>query len=430
MWARATLLWAFLGMAFLVCLAGKALAELMSVYLPDGVPGYDTDAGVTVETRLHPEQMPVGVREGDLVLAPRLEEATGYTSNALAVSPQRGSWEIVTAPSLTITSDWSRDAFGAAMSLTDTRYLSLPGQDRTDFSLSAGGRLDIGDDNLTLGAAHVNAHEDRSQVDTIPSDRPVAFRIDDVRAAYTLSDGPWIVVPEVQAANYTYDPTTVAGVPTSQAYRDRLVVQAGVTVTYQLAPLRSLLLVVRAVGQDYTHTPSGQPSPNSTSYQLLAGIDYDDDSVWRWRMLAGGEARRFASPLYADQNTLIAEAGVGWQPSALTTVSAVLSRDTEDAAQEGVSGLVYSAARLTIDHEYLRDVLLRAYAGLQRADFFQGGHQLGLTAGFGVTWVLNRNARLLFTYDQAAVRGSSVPPQTVAGNDSRGVGLVTLRLGL
>ena len=38
-------------------------------------------------------------------------------------------------------------------------------------------------------------------------------------------------------------------------------------------------------------------------------------------------------------------------------VSAVRQhRDTEDAAQEGVSGLVYSSARLTIDHEYLRDV--------------------------------------------------------------------------
>ena len=190
------------------------------------------------------------------------------------------------------------------------------------------------------------------------------------------------------------------------------------------------MLVVRAIGQDYTRTPAGQPSPNSNAYQVLAGLDYDDNSVWRWRLLAGGEARRFASPLYPQQNTLIAEAGVGWSPSGLTTVTAVVSRDTEDAAQEGVSGLVYSSARLTIDHEYLRDLLFKASIGLQRADFFQGGHQTGTTAGLGVTWVMKRNARLLFTYDWTDLRGSSIPTEAAVNGYSRGVGLVTLRLGL
>ena len=98
--------------------------------------------------------------------------------------------------------------------------------------------------------------------------------------------------------------------------------------------------------------------------------------------------------MFRPQNTLIAEAGVGWSPRGLTTVNATVSRETGDAAQEGVSGLVYSAARLTIDHEYLRNLLFRASLGLQRADFFQGGHQSGTTAGFGMTWVMNRSARL------------------------------------
>jgi hypothetical protein len=430
MWARTTLLWGFLGLALVVCLAGRALAELMNALLPDGVPGYDTDEGVTVTTRLHPEQMPLGVREDTLLVSPRLDEGVGYTSNVLPGPYGRGSWEIVTAPSLTVASDWSRDAFGASVSLQNTRYSSLPGQDRTDGSVSAGGRIDIGGDRLTLAAAHVLAHEDRSQVDTIASDQPIAFQIDDVRASYAIADGRWTIVPGVQATNYAYSPTTLMGVPASQAYRDRVVLQGGVTVSYDLAPLRSVVLVVRTVGQTYTRTPSGQASPDSRAYQVLAGIDYDDDPVWRWRLLAGGEVRRFASPLYPQQNTLIAEAGAGWSPSGLTTVTAVVSRDTEDAAQEGVSGLVYTSARLTIDHEYLRDLLFRASVGLQRADYFQGGHQVGIAAGLGVTWVMSRNARLLFTYDQTALSGSSMPAQAVASGYSRGVGLVTLRLGL
>ncbi len=314
--------------------------------------------------------------------------------------------------------------------MQDTRYVSLPSQDRTDGAVSAGGRIDIGDDKLTLAAAHLDQHEDRGALDSIPSDRPIAFHIDDVRASYAMIDGPWTLVPAVQAANWTYGNTTIFGVPASQAYRDRLVVQTDVTMHYEFAPLRSVVFVVRAIDQDYTRTPAGQPSSNSTSYQVLAGLDYNDDTIWRWRLLIGGEIRQFASPLYERQNTLIAEAGVGWSPSPMTFVSAMLSRDTEDAAQEGVSGLIYSSARLTIDHEYMRNLVFKASIGLQRADFFQGGHQTGTTAELGMTWVMNRNARLFITYDQTDLRGSAIAGGVPVEGYSQGVALVTVRLAI
>src|ERR1700684_3809155 len=132
MWARTTLLWLFLALTTGVCLAGGAVAELITAVFPDGVPGYDTDAGVTVETRLHPEQMPLGLREGAFQIWPRLDESFGYTSNALPGPYRRGSWQVVTSPTLAIDSDWSRDAFGAVASVQDTRTLSLPSQNRTD----------------------------------------------------------------------------------------------------------------------------------------------------------------------------------------------------------------------------------------------------------------------------------------------------------
>ena len=430
MWARATLLWIFLALTAAVCLAGRAVAELMTALFPEGVPGYDTDEGVTVQTRLHPEQMPLGVREGPYEFLPQLDQGVGYSSNALPGPYRRGSWEVVTAPALGILSNWSRDQFGALFSVTDTRYASLPSQDRTDVTASVGGRVDIGADTLTLAAAHLVQHEDRGALDTIASDRPIAFQLDDVRAAYAMTRGRWTIEPAVEATRWNYDDTTILGVPASQAYRDRVVVQGGVTVHYELAPLRSVLLVGRVIGQDYTLTPLGVASPNSTAYQMLVGLDYDDDSVWRWRLLIGGEAREFASRQYRRQNTLIAEAGVGWSPSGLTTVSATVSRETGDASQEGTSGLVYTGARLTVDHEYLRNLLLRASLGLQNADFFQGGHQFGTMAEVGVTWVINRSARLSFTYDQTDLHGSGIPAQALITGYSRGLGLVTMRLGL
>jgi hypothetical protein len=431
MWARSTLLCGFLACVLAVCLAGKAVAELLPVLFPAGVPGYETQDGVTVETRLHPELMPLGVREGALLFLPQLDLGTGYNSNAQPGSHHGGSWAMTTAPSLTIGSDWSRNAIGAAFSVQDTRFPGAPAQDRTDATASLGGRIDIGGGALTLAAAHVSQHEDRSQLDTIASDRPIAFQFDDVRASYVVTAGRWSIEPALQATNWSYGGTTIQGQPASQSYRDRIVVQGGVTLRYEWAPLRNIVFVVRALGQDYVRTPYGQPSPDSTGYQMLAGIDYDDNAVWRWRLLAGGEVRRFANASYPQQNALIAEAGVGWAPTGMTTVNATISRGTEDAAQEGVSGLIYSAARITIDHEYLRDLLFKASIGLQRADFFQGGHQSGTSAGVGVTWLMNRSARLSFTYDQTDLRGSSyTATEALATGYSRGLGLVTLRLGL
>jgi hypothetical protein len=432
MFGRSTILSGFLASAFGVCVAGRAVAELLTALLPDGVPGYDADDSVTVETRLHPDQMPLGVREGVFRFLPQLDESFGYNSNVFPGPHRRGSWQIVTAPAVAIDSDWSRGGFGASASAQDTRDVSLPSQDRTDATVSAGGRIDVGNGELTVAAAHTSRHEDRSAIDSIASDRPIAFTLDDVRASYAVSDGRWRVTPEVEASNWTYSNTTILGTPASQAYRDRMVTQGGVTVQYELAPRRSVVFVARVIGQDYLHMPADRVSLNSTGYQLLAGVDFNDDPIWRWRLLVGAEIRQFASRQYPQQDTVIAKVGIGWSPSEVTSVSATVSRDTEDAAEEGVSGLVYTSARLTIDHEALRNLVLKASAGIQRADYFQGGHQTGTTEELGVTWVLDRNAKVSFTYDQTDLHGSAtaVPGQALVAGYSRGLGLVTMHLAL
>jgi hypothetical protein len=410
--------------------SSRAAAEMLSVLFPDSIPGYDTADGVTVRSRLHPDQMPLGLRAGTFQFLPTLAEGFGYTSNVLPSPYRQGSWQIVTEPALAVASDWSRNAFGAVFSAQDTRYLSQPDQDRTNATLSAGGRIDVGEDQFTLAAAQLYQHEDPAQLDALPSDQPIAFQIQDVRTSYAWNQGRWSLVPSLEMSNWTYDPTTITGVPASQAYRDRLVTQGALTLRYEWAPLRNLLFVVRALGQDYTHTPAGQVNPGSTGYQALAGFDYDDNAVWRWRLLLGGEARQFASPVYPQQNTLIAEAGLTWAPTGMTTAGMTVSRETADAAQEGVSGLTYTTARLTIDHEILRHLLLNATFGMQRAAFFQGGYQFGGTAGFGLAWVVNRSLRVSFTYDQTGVQSSQGQPGASSPGYSRGLGLITFRIGL
>ena len=420
--------------AVLVTVGTMALqgrAQVLPSLFPEGVPGYGTEAGVTVMSRNRAAWEPPGVRWGGFLLSPRLETILGFNDNVLGGNPRRGSVVAAVRPSLLATSTWSRHAFGAFVALDSARYPGAPAQSRTDGTVSVGGAVDIGRDRLTVGAAHVAAHQDRTQLDALPSDAPVAIRIDDLRLAYAATSGRWTWTPDLRVSRWRFGETTVLGEPVSQSYRDRDVLRGGVTVGYELASLRSLVFVARTTSQHYPHISEGQARPDSLGYQVLAGLDYNDDALWRYRVLVGGESRRFTSAAFATQSAVITEAEVTWTPSGLTTVRASLMRGLEDAAQAGVAGYIYSGARITVDHEYRRDLILNVAAGVQHAAFFGGsGHQWIYSVGLGATWLINRSLQLSATYGFSAVRSGGAVASVLGSYDTRNLAMVTLRVGM
>lgn len=410
---------------------GGAAAAWLDTLFPPGVPGYGDEPGVTVASRLRPEYQPEGIQAGTFVLHPVLEQSIGYDNNVLGGPAPVGSWVVGTQPSLLAASNWSSNALGAYVSADDRRDLDASAQSRTDWTASVGGSLDIGRDRLTLAAAYIDSHEDRTDLDALPTDRPVPFQVEDLRAAYAWSSDRWTVTPNLEVSSWHYGATSILGVPASQSYRDRTVLQGGTTVSYELAPQRTLVFVTRAVSQNYAHQLPGQSTLNSIGYQALAGFDYADDGVWRYRLLLGVEHRVFAAAAYPARNAAIAEGEIAWMPSGMTTVTADLTRSVEDAAQEGVAGYTYTTAKLTLDHEWQRDLLLHASAGVQRADFLQGStQQTSYSLGAGATWLAGRNVQVSATYDFTQQWGSGTATLPLSGNYTRGIALLTLRLGM
>ena len=251
-------------------------AELLSSYFPTGVPGYGTAPGVTVASRERPDFDPLGTRIDDFIVRPQIEEGLGYDDNVFGSGGNRlGSWILGTHPSLLVNSDWSRDSIGGYIGADDLRYLDQPQQSRTDWTASLGGTLAVGRDQLTLAVAHLGLHQDRTELDALPTDEPVAYQVDDVRAGYTFALNRISITPDIEFSTFRYDSTTILGVPTPQAYRDRNVLQGMVTTRYELTPQRNLLVVIRALGSDYVAPQPGQPTRNSTGYQALFGFGDD-----------------------------------------------------------------------------------------------------------------------------------------------------------
>lgn len=416
-----------LGLLLLASLVGAARAQPLDAYLPAGVPGFGVMPGVTVLSRARPDYDPPGIRADGFLLHPSFEESVGYDSNVLGGPGAAGSWELGTHPSVRVNSDWSRSAVAGVLGLDDTRYLDAPRQSRTDGTVAFGGTLAVGWDELTLAAAHLALHEDRTTLDALPSDTPIPFTLDDLRASYTLTLDRLALTPNLELSRYRYGNTTILGAEASQAYRDRDVTQGGVTARYEVMPLLNVLMVLRAQGTDYASAQAGQPSRNSTGTLVLVGLSDDSDAVWRYRLLLGWEQRRFASSAYQAHDAPVAEGQLIVTPTGMTTATVTLTRRIEDAAQEGVAGYTYTAARLTIDEELRRDILLQATGGWQRADFLQvGGRQTAFLLGFGVTWLVNRQARVSATYAFNDQQGGGLG---TAGAFDRSIGLLTLHYG-
>ena len=160
---------------------------------------------------------------------------------------------------------------------------------------------------LTVAVAHFDLHQARTELDALPSDAPVAYSVNDVRIGYTIAMNRFSVTPSVAFSTYHYEATTILGVPRSQAYRDRNVLQGAVTTRYEMSPQRNLLLVTRVLGQNYVAPQLGVSTLDSTGYQVLAGLDDDTDAVWRYRVLVGWEVRSFHAPQYPVHQAPIAQ---------------------------------------------------------------------------------------------------------------------------
>ncbi len=423
-----------LGLLAAVAVAGASRAQVLSDQLPPSVPGFGTVPGETVASRPQPLYDSQGSRLDGLWVRPELDQSVGYDGNVLGSNASGGSWIVGTRPSLLVQSTAPRDPFALYFSLNDARYLDLPAQSRIDWVGSGGGTIDIGQDKLTLSAAHLSLHQDRTDLDALPSDRPVAYQVNDLRAGYASGWNRFSVEPNIDLSTWRFGATTIFGVPASQAYRDRDVLQGGVTLRYETAPQRSALFVLRGTDQLYVAPAAGAPSLDSTGWAALAGLADEGEGIWHWRVLAGWERRAFAARQYGAYGGPVAEADLSFSPGGMTTITAVLSHSLQDAAQEEVAGFAYTLGKLTLDYEWRRNVLLQGSLGLQRADLLQGGgQQTAYTLGLGATWLLNRRMRLLASYsfaDTRSTEGSVAGTAPLGGSFVRNLWTLTLRLAL
>lgn len=376
-------------------LPGPARAQLLGQYFPVGIPGHDTWFSDAVADRPHTEYDPLGVRTGAFVVRPSLSEGFGYDSNILAAPRATGSAFAETRGAIAAASDWSRDALNGEIGFDDVRYPQQALASHTDWTAALGGERDIGRDQANAAYTHATATATPAQIGTPGIGPPVTQALDTARVGYEATFGRWTLAPAFQAASYRF----IGGPAGRDGTRanDRDVFAGSATAGYDLAPGSSLVMVANAAHAAFTAIGAGLPAPDYDDASLVAGIDYRSGSLFRTRATLGYERRDYRDPRLSGTSAPLAELDAIWTPTRLTTVTGQVSRNLQDAITTGgADSFAYTDVRLTVDHEYRRNVLLQGFGEFQTADYrTRGQTQRIVSAGASVTWLLGRTVSVI-----------------------------------
>ena len=366
-----------------------------------------------------------GIQVGSFVVRPQLSEGLGYNTNIDGIAGGKGSAVSETKASVMTASDWSRNSAYLGLTLDQQVYPERTIENQTNWTATLGGTLTVGRDTIGATYSHINMTQSPGSLDAVTVLQPAVYQVDMAALSYTATSfGRFEFVPTVQVAKFNFDDTIVPGETFGENYRDRVILQGGLTTRYDLADDRTLLLVVTGTHISYTTAVADLPNRDSNGLQVLTGIDVATPGAnIRLRILVGYQVRNYRSPLFSSISAPTLEASVIWTPTRLTTVTLTGRRDIEDAADESIGGYTYTAARLNVDHELRRNVRLNGYVDLERADFQSvnglsqsasvlqpGSAQTIYSVGTGATWLLNRTTRLSGTYQFSDRQG--VPSST------------------
>lgn len=374
---------------------GTAAAQVFGPLLDSEIPlTTQTGRNQGVQDRPKPELAPIGLPLGSFRLYPEVAAGVGLTTNVVGASSdaQADSFARLT-PQVAIRSDWGRHALSGVFNYSGARYRWTDAKNEDGFLAQVDGRLDIvGQSEVNGQASYRRVYEDQQEAN-FPVTGGGAVAVDQaramLRAAIVTNRLRWTYSADYNSFRYR-DTVSTNGARLDLSFRDRDVYRGTVRAEYQTSPDNSLFAQVTYRRTDYA---TGNPVDDRTSdeWRGSVGAIADVSSLLRVAGAIGYFRRSYASPLFDTVGDLAVDVRADYYLSPLTTLSAVVSRQLEEAAVRGSPGYLANRVGLRIDHELLRNLV--PYLG---ADYFIGNFKNfdrkdhGFSAGGGFEYTLNR----------------------------------------
>lgn len=378
--------------------------------VPPRILTEEVPRGQTVADRPRPDYDPIGWRVGSFILYPDLDIIGTFNSNILGqASKPLSDYIVALQPAADLKSDWNNNALNFHADGTFNKYTEHSDQDYNDYTFSSDGRLDIDRSAILFGGVgysvrHQPVYSPNNLGSVVPglqtavpeqySDlsaraggqktfNRLSFRLDATYDQYSFSD-----VASSSGANVPFH---------LENYNEE---QFILRSAYELFPLSEVYILTKydIRNHDFSSDLFGF-NRNSTGFTTAAGAKYDLTGIIFVDAYAGYFQQNYKDSRLPSLNGPTFAAKLTWNVTRLTTVTGSLTRGVAESDLPGVSGYVATVGEAHVDHELLRNLILRASAGWEE-DVFQGINRTDdyYAAGVGAKYLINRNFSLSLDY--------------------------------
>lgn len=357
----------------------------------------------TVTTRPHPETDPLGVDLGGWVLLPSVGAEEQYNDNIYATSSATHSDFITTiSPDLLLRSNWNNSQVTLEAGSQDGIYASHTTENFNDYNVAATGRLDITrQDYIAVKGGYYFLHEPRTSPNNNFGTVPTTYGQTNGQIEYYHGFNRLSLTVDGVLNRYVYEDVgdgTGGFIPNTD--RTRSEYGGAGRLAYELQPQMEVFVRAEETGRFYDHkigTDGYQRS--STGYDATGGLTFDLGGTAFGEVGVGYMSRAYYDDRFGTVSGVTANVAVTWNLTPITTLKLTGQRSIEETITFGSPGFVASTGTLTADHELLRNLLLNASVGLTYDDYQRSTQrETVVSAAFGVTYILNRYAKLSARY--------------------------------
>ena len=373
------------------------------------------ERGETVTNRPRPELDPLGVHAGGFFIYPHLGLQEFYNDNIFATdSNEEDDFITLISPRVDVTSDWTRHAFDLYAKAAIARYADQTDEDFEDFSVGTNGRLDITQRaKLRAGVSYDRLHEGRGSPDDVGGRtalEPTLFDVGSVFLTYQQWLGRFLLESGGEVYRLAYDNVgTEAGGIIINDDRDRSLYAGHLKMGYEFMPGYTAFARGEVDYRQYDDLccRGALFDRDSDGYLIEVGTDFDVTAVLFGDVAIGYRSQDYDDPRFDTIGDVAGRASLTWNPTGLTTVSALITRgEVIETTQSASAAIFNTEGRVTVDHELLRNLLLRAVVSVSDDDFQDVDRSdTYVRAGFGAKYLMNRYIQLDLSYNYLS-RGS------------------------
>lgn len=335
---------------------------------------YNRGRNVSVLQRERPDYQAIGLHEGGFTIFPRIDAGAEYTSNVFKTENNtKSDVYAVVDPSLQALSNWGRHQLRGEIGLRIREFASQTSENELGWYVSGAGRLDVhGESYLTANADIEHTYLRREDEDfPLLAAKPLPFTIYKLagRGVFQANRLRTSAGVSIRADRYDDVPATTGG-RVDDSGRDLTTVVGDIRGDYALTPDKALFLQGFITNDNYRRDGGVfGPSRDSNEYKILGGASFDVSALLRGEIGVGYFKREYDSASFGTVSGLALNGSIEYFPTQLTTLTLKLRRDAENSILQNAGGYIYTGGSIRVDHELLRNLLLKGSVEYAKEDF-------------------------------------------------------------